>query len=473
MKRLFTTAIVLLSAAAVLGAQELKTGYFLDHYSYAYRINPAAPINDDPYTFFMLGIGNTTASLGSNLGPSTLFHKAGSTWYAFTDTDNYTAALVDKRLNLNKISSMRAGVDLNILTFGKQNANNRITVELNSKTNARLAIPNSVFHILRLAGTEQDKEYSFKDLSVNVQSYAELAVGYTHQINDMIAVGGRIKGLAGLANAGVTLDVYGRKSKVEGKDMYLDLVADANMSYPLPYVFPTYVKDGQDYLDYDNIGSIDFGGLLKQKMTLPGLGAAIDLGVNITPFDGLTIDVSLLDLGFISWKENIRVGGETHSDVETTLDDILPDDWKVQTGGRHVEMLDFNVHVGAKYKMPFYDRLSVGLLGTFQNNYVEGRLGVDVTPLDWLSIALSTSYGSYGFDLGTALNIHCKGINFFVGIDSYPGVGFGLNGEPSTFPVGAVLAGFGLVNPTDPFAKQRMPTLRINTAASFGLLVSF
>ena len=472
MKRLLATAFILLSAAAALCAQEFKTGYFLDNYSYAYRINPAAPVEGKPYTFIGLGLGNTTASFGSNLGSSSLFHKANGSWWAFTDFDNYPADLMEKRLNSNKTSSLFTGLDFNILTFGRQNENNRITVEINSKTNARLAIPNNLFYILRLAGTNQDKSYSFNALTANVQSYMELAVGYTHVINDYVTVGARLKGLGGLGSMGTSLDMNGRKSTV--KDVYLETKLNAYMAYPVAFTFPTTPDGGVDILDTDNLdlGTIDWSGLLKSRKTLPGLGAALDLGVTVTPVDGLTLDLSVLDLGFISWKDNINVTGTYQKDCDFTFNDLFPDRLIVNSVDRHLSWLEYNIHLGAKYRMPFYDRLSVGLLGTFQKYYKEARLGIDVTPIDFISLAASAAYGSYGFDLGAALNIRFPGVNFFLGVDSIPGVGFGLDGEPSTFPVGLIAS--TLVEGLDSsLTKLRVPTLRLNTTATAGLLIAF
>ncbi|MBR0084614.1 MAG: hypothetical protein IJP93_11080, partial [Bacteroidales bacterium] len=62
--------VFLLCVGFIVSAQESKTSFFLDHNVYSYRINPAAEFDEKPYTFFALGLGNTSASLLSNLGAS-------------------------------------------------------------------------------------------------------------------------------------------------------------------------------------------------------------------------------------------------------------------------------------------------------------------------------------------------------------------------------------------------------------------
>ena len=159
------------------------------------------------------------------------------------------------------------------------------------------------------------------------------------------------------------------------------------------------------------------------------------------PIEGLYISAAANDLGFLSWKGN--VGAAWHVDSE------IGEDWRdflrlEDTSGRFTTGLNYSFNAGVKYKMPFYDRLSVGLLGTLQKNYKEARLGIDVTPLDFISIAASGAIGSQGFNFGAALNLKFPIVNFFIGTDAF------------------------MYN----FTPQMIPLDNVNTMVTAGLLIA-
>ena len=92
--------------------------------------------------------------------------------------------------------------------------------------------------------------------------------------------------------------------------------------------------------------------------------------------------------------------------------------------GAAFEMLPFRVNVGAEFRMPFYDRLSVGALyqGRGGNSFSRhtGRLSLNWSPLNFLSMSTSASLNKMGESLGFALNLHPAGINLMVGCDYFP-----------------------------------------------------
>jgi hypothetical protein len=71
--------------------------------------------------------------------------------------------------------------------------------------------------------------------------------------------------------------------------------------------------------------------------------------------------------------------------------------------------------------MPFYDRLSVSLLGThrFDGNYSwsEARLGANCKPLSWIDGGINLAFTSFCTTMGWVINFHPVGMNFFVGMD--------------------------------------------------------
>ena len=92
--------------------------------------------------------------------------------------------------------------------------------------------------------------------------------------------------------------------------------------------------------------------------------------------------------------------------------------------GGQFEMLPFRVNLGAEFRMPFYERLSVGLLyqgrggATFSRH--AGRLSLNWNPLNFLSLSTGTTLSKMGQNVGFALNLHPGGLNLLLGCDYIP-----------------------------------------------------
>ena len=424
MKRLFAT-LILLSAATAAFAQEFKTGYFLDNYTYSYRINPATAIEGDSYYFFSLGIGNITGEARTNLSMFDFLlpdpTDPGMYLFGLTDSNVSYQDAVKGFADVNKIIF---GLNENILSFGHHGDESRWTVELNLRTDNRMKIPGDFFRgtkaaLLSLSNDDSAAQhYDFKDLSLNSSTYGELAASYSSKIGDYVTLGGAVKALFGIASTRYSLSLtVDPRSDVPDK---ITAKGDGNfqLAFPVDLDLPEKQIGGQSYYDFDPIydGTYSFANRWKGKKGLPGFGLAFDLGLTVEPTDNLYIEASILDLGFMNWKaqENSRFNVNGNVDKYT---DVFA--FEELSGKRYTHLLTWTAHLGAKYRMPFYDRLSVGFLGTMQPLFKEARLGIDVTPADWVSIAVSGAINDFGPDFGAALNLRfLPGINFFVGTDA-------------------------------------------------------
>lgn len=425
MKRLLLAITLLLAVAATARAQEFRTGYFLENYSYAYRINPAAPIEGKPYFFAGLGLGNVTAEAHTNLSlPSFIARdKNGELAFPLLSSD---FTMEQALSGLSSVNDLGLNLNMNLLTIGWQGQNNRITAEVNLRSDSYLFVPIDMFSLVKLglsslADSEFDQKYSFAGLDVGTDLYTELAVGYTQRIGDMLTVGGRIKGLFGIASVGAGLDF----SVQPGLEKDIAGAVDGTLHVAAPITVPIgkFDYEGKQYYDIAATDVSDLSGLWNQSAKgTAGWGLGFDLGVTFEPIDGLYLSAAVNDLGFINW--NCSVNGHMFYD-SNTMGELDSEDYKtilameVLNGGRYTTALNYSIHAGAKYKMPFYDRLSVGLLGTMQRHYKEARLGLDITPLDFISLAGSAALSNYGGSLGAALNLKFPIVNFFIGTDAF------------------------------------------------------
>lgn len=455
MKKIILASLLLAAAAVSVAAQEFRTGYFLENYTYSYRINAGAPIEGKPYFFAGLGLGNTTLETHTNLSVPSFLSPV-------TDENGVVSLVIplatpeftleEALAGLSSENMLGMGLNYNLLTVGQQTSFNRWSVEINARTSAYLSAPLDVFGIAKTlllnAGKdswEWNEKFSFAGLHVGADAYTEIALGYSQKIGDMFTVGGRVKGLIGLAYVGIDLDASAAPTPAgTEKDVIAEVDGSFNIASPLDIGFESYQSGGKSYYNLNALP--DFTNILNRNKKPVGWGLGFDLGVTFQPFEDLYITAAANDLGFMSWNGNLCGSWK----VDSAIDFDNEEEYKStlmrveNTSGRFSTGLNYSFNLGAKYKMPFYNRLSVGLLGTLQKNYKEARLGVDVTPLDFVSLAASAAVGSQGFNFGAALNLKFPIVNFFIGTDAF------------------------LFN----FTPQMLPLDKLNTVITTGLLIA-
>lgn len=425
MRKLFIFAAAMLSFAASVSAQEFSTTYFLDNNLYSYRINPAIPGEKN---FVGIGISNVNLSFGSNVGlNSILYKKADGT---LTTGLNSTVSSDVFLGNLKQNNRLDQVFNENILATGFWTGKAFHNIEINVKEDIFVGLPRDLFAMLKTGVS--DYPFDISQTNASVKSYAELVYGYTRRINGKWSVGGRAKFLMGLASGRVGFE-RGTVS-FNGSQVSYDVRAGFQLS-------SNFLQLG---LRPDDAGIFDFSSLKMDFSNFSpcGFGGAVDLGVTYRPVKGLELSFSVLDLGGIAWKYNI-VGESSGSDKFTgeTLksDGTLSGDLKafadkladlaeftpVDGGKSSFEMISCTLNLGARYHMPFYERMSVGMLvnGKFDkyNSCFGVRFGLTVTPVDWLSVSGNYGINTYCATYGAAISVNGGNINFLLGYEGYSG----------------------------------------------------
>ena len=85
------------------------------------------------------------------------------------------------------------------------------------------------------------------------------------------------------------------------------------------------------------------------------------------------------------------------------------------------QSLAATLNAGAEYTMPFYRKMSVGLLytGRFYGDYSwhQGMLSANIRPLKWLEVNANAAATSTGFTMGAMLSLNSKIAKFYIGSD--------------------------------------------------------
>jgi hypothetical protein len=191
----------------------------------------------------------------------------------------------------------------------------------------------------------------------------------------------------------------------------------------------------------------------------PALGFAVDLGVSADILEWLTLSASVTDLGMVGWKNVMTASTPEASwsfdgfdDLSLNDDSAISDEFEALIGefsdalnikkdGFSEKMstpLSATAHLGLEARMPFYKRLSIGLLGTHHfagaYSWTEGRASVNWALLRIFAVSGSYAISTHGTSFGAACNIHLPGLTLFAGVDSFLPL---LNVTPSYIPIDA------------------------------------
>ena len=412
-------------AAPSARSQELEIGYFLGGNPYAFRMNPAF---QSERNIFSIALGGTGLEAWSNLGISSLFYPGDNGFLYTFMNDRVSPAEFQRKIGRNNRLDLDARV--NLLTLGFWADRRFYTIDLNVRGLNAVSAPSDLFAFLK-EGSQGGNSFDFSGTGIRAKEFVELAFGWSKNYNNVFNAGFRVKALVGAAEA----EVLAESMRLSMASDRWEIQARSVLNASSPSL--VYRREGDDL----DVGSIEFGG---SKIGPAGYGAALDLGASWNVLPSLTLSAAVLDLGPMRWNREVQgVSPETSytwapSDQEGGSDDT----WEAEmdeasaalsgifrfkdhsgSGGRF-EMLPFRVNLGAEYRMPFYERLSVGLLyqgrGGAAFSRHTGRFSLNWNPLSFLSMSTGTTLSKMGQNFGFALNLHPAGINLLVGCDYIP-----------------------------------------------------
>lgn len=439
MKLAYKIKYVLCVAAVMVCAraagQTLNSAYFTEDQKYRHTLNPAFG-NDQNY-IAIPALGNMNIGIRGNFGYQDIVMKNPIAGGKKMTTFMNPYISVEEALDGFKDNNRVAGnVSLAILSAGFKGFGGYNTVELNVRTSFGVAAPFGLFEFAKNTGNQS---YDIGDVSVSAIGFAELAFGHSHQINDKLRVGGKLKFLFGGARADVKLKNL--KADLSSEDKWIvsgEGEADVSMK-GFTYKSETKEYNNEEKGTYEYVNDVDVDGA-----GLGGFGMAVDLGGVYKINDDWTVSAALLDLGFIKWTNDMRAVnrsktfefegfrdisvnsdfGESFDDKVDNYGDQLADFANLtdegDRGGRTTG-IGATMVFGGEYTLPAYRKLKFGALSTTRFNgdfsWTEGRISANYAPLKWLNGGVNFAVSSFTTSLGWVLNIHPKGYNFFIGMD--------------------------------------------------------
>jgi len=436
MKKIATLSAA--AAALVLsgidsGAQEFRTGYFLDNNIYNYRYNAAMYAEDEPNTFFGLLIGNFTTSMDANQGMSNFFFPKDGKLYNGLSREIKASDFLG---NLGQYTTANAEINQNIFAIGWKGEKFYNTIELNARSNTYCNINNDAFALLKQGGSIAGN-YDVAGSSANTRNWVEIAYGMSFKLPLGFKFGYRVKGLIGVASASAAINSLAGSADSDG---YVSLNQGNGLMTVSGIVSPVINNDGQ------------ITGLTTIGNTLGGGGVAFDMGVHWESAFGLSANIGINDVGGIIWADQHVVdmtskAVSTKENIEIDTEKLLVCKEREKTNTTTFSTLPIMLNAGARYKLPFFTKLSVGALATFHfgdYKWSEGRFALTITPVDIISITANMAVNSFGWGYGAAINLRVPVVNIFFGGEMNNN-SFSPQGYPVYAPHATINAGLSFV----------------------------
>src|SRR5574344_305623 len=436
-KYMIAVAMFAFSGAAL--AQGLNSGYFTNDFKYRHDLNPAFG-NEQSYVS-MPGLGNLNVKTQANFGYKDVLYN-NPDYPANSDKKMTTFMNPNIEDGLSGFSKgnnrLTAEINENIFSAGFKAFHGYNTIEMNVRVALGASLPYELFEFARNTGNQS---YDIGDISLQSQSFVEFALGHSHQINDKLRVGGKLKFLFGVGRADfVFKDVKADLSSNNKWTISGDAQADVSAKgFKYESETKDYNQQTAGHQSYERVKDVKIDGA-----GLGGFGMAIDMGAIYKINEDITVSAALLDLGFISWKNDVQAtnnsksftfdgfhdtsvtsdGNNTIDDQNDKYGDQISDFANLQDkgdNGSRTTGIGATMNFGCEYILPAYRNLSFGLLSSTRINgkysWTEGRLSANVAPLKWIDGGFNFAVSSFAASMGWILNIHPKGFNFFLGMD--------------------------------------------------------
>jgi len=355
---------------------------------------------------------------------------------------------------LKPMNVIRAGASSTLISLGWKQEMFFFTFDFSERIDQHLSFSRDLAEFL-INGNLVQSKFNFSDLANNASYYHELAFGVSYNFEDEFQLGARAKLLLGTGNVTTRQSDINLKTSIDEWNLKSDILVDAS----LPYVDLPIDEDG--YLDIDSIRSLteldQMDLLLGIPTGLPDLitpsglstvfgiknpGFALDFGFNYRPVEKVIVSASVLNLGFIRWRNSLynftQETDYTFEGVEYTLDDdwdagealldSLENATKIRvTKNAYTSFLSARVYLGAAYELTEKVRFG-GVFRTRIHNYKfynQFTISANYQPFGMLSGSLSYSvYGSNYMNLGLGLSVRGGPLNFYFITDQAPSAYF-------------------------------------------------
>ena len=277
MKKIIIT-LLLVTSVSLIKAQQALTLYNMDVIGQSNQVNPSLMPENGMY----IGIPMLSST-------TFLFTNSGFTWrdlHWIRPDDSVNIDIANAISKLSEKNFISMSFRTNILETGFRIKNNYFSMNISEKMNLNFTFPKELFELLFNGnGAFIGQEIDLKRMSFDATHYREYAIGWVRALNKKVTVGTRLKYLYGMENyssAKSNLSFY-----TAPDDYRIDLTSDYE-------------------INTSSTSNNKAGGSGNYLFGLKNTGFAADISATYLYTDRWKFNASIIDLGYINWKSNVK-----------------------------------------------------------------------------------------------------------------------------------------------------------------------
>jgi hypothetical protein len=319
-----------------------------------------------------------------------------------------------------------AHANIDLLSLGIKVKKSYFTFNATEKINSTFTYPKGLIQLFweGNGGDLLGQRASFDGIGYDFVHYREYALGIARPINDRLTIGGRAKYLTGFQN------IWTKKSQIglTTSETNFDLIFDGSLE----------IKSSG--INKINEGDFNINDLLLNNLNK---GIALDLGAQYQYSDNIYLSASLLDFGYINWKNDVKnftqkdfefvfsgidlndfISSDSTAEgaLEVLLDSISNVIVLTESEEAYTKWLSSRLILGGTYKLN--ESNFVGAI--FQAEFLKGSVrpalsfSYNTKVKRWFSFALNYSiYNRSMFNFGTGFSINAGPVQFYAVTDNF------------------------------------------------------
>lgn len=302
LKRL-TISLGVVFIVSLPGVSQINNSlYFMHGVPQSNKINPA----HQPNCGFYFGIPGI-APLRVDISSSSLAY--GDIIYPHPTQDSlitFLHPLGDKQafLDLLKpVNFVATDLGISLLSVGFRTGIGFFSLDVTTRLDGNIYYPGDLARLV-LNGAIEGETYQLDGIGVDLSAFDEISLGWSGAILDNLYVGARAKLLFGIGSLSTTGSQLSVTTSQDAWNIQSDMIFNAS----LPFAEIEYDADGMidEVVLNDDIENLDPSAIPGYVFNTGNMGLGVDLGIDYRPIEQLLVSASVVDLGYINWKDGVH-----------------------------------------------------------------------------------------------------------------------------------------------------------------------
>jgi hypothetical protein len=293
--KILVFCLILMAVNSEVNAQESNTLQFMKGMSQSNLQNPALHNDSSTVVIGFPGLSGLYFDFNSGFAANDLIHKGTGSL-----ADSLVLDIDGFHNSLKTTNTIEQNFSLPLFYLGIRGKKSFFSLGITEKEQTQFAFDKNLVTFLKDGNAPyMGQNFDLGDISMNSYQYMEVALGYSNElINNKLTIGLRAKALFGR----FAMQTERMRLKVEtaADGSYLNLSSDMKINLSAP-VTPEY--DDEGYFSGMNTDGLDDP--MNFIFVQGNMGMAFDLGAVYKLTPKITLSGSIVDLGKISFKEDV------------------------------------------------------------------------------------------------------------------------------------------------------------------------